>query len=243
MARKRMIDPEFWSDEEISAISFPARLFYIGLWNFADDEGRGKGHSKLLKAHIFPYDDDINVDKLKKEVSIKVEWYEVNNQQYYNLPNFLKHQRIDRPTPSKLPLNEGSTSPLRDVVPNIIEVKLSKEQNIDLDTPIKAVLKSVPPNFDPIWELYPKKLGKKDAQRHFYASLKSGRTVAEITKSIKNYIQFIKDNKTEPQYVLHGSTFFNNWEDYLNYESNSKPRSRTDSQPTIRSVKDFNPAS
>ena len=57
MARKRMIDPEFWSDEEIATLSFPARLFYIGLWNFADDEGKGKGHSKLLKAQIFPYDE------------------------------------------------------------------------------------------------------------------------------------------------------------------------------------------
>jgi len=142
-----MIDPEFWSDEEIATLSFPARLFYIGLWNFADDEGKGKGHSKLLKAQIFPYDDKINIDMLKKEVSIKVEWYKVNNQQYYYLPNFLKHQRIDRPTASKLPDNqhlaEHSSSPRGDVLPNIIEVKLSKDKVSGNDQPKTARLSDI----------------------------------------------------------------------------------------------------
>jgi hypothetical protein len=77
MARKRMIDPEFWSDEEIGNWSFPARLFYIGLWNFADDSGRFKAHNDLLKAQIFPYDKRLDIDKLKKELNHKIQWYEV----------------------------------------------------------------------------------------------------------------------------------------------------------------------
>ncbi len=66
MARKRIIDPEFWSDEEIGQWSFPARLFYIGLWNFADDSGRFKAANALLKAQIFSYDKKLDVKKLKK---------------------------------------------------------------------------------------------------------------------------------------------------------------------------------
>lgn len=132
MARKRMIDPEFWSDEEVGHWSYEARLFYIGLWNFADDEGRFKAHSKLLKAQIFPYDNRLNIEKVKKEVAKKVQWYNDNGLQYGYIRNFLKYQRIDRPTPSKLPepkqLNEASPSPQRNVPPNIREVKLSKEK-------------------------------------------------------------------------------------------------------------------
>jgi hypothetical protein len=98
-----MIDPEFWSDEEIGHWSPLARLFYIGLWNFSDDAGRCKAHNDLLKAEIFPYDKKVNIDALKREVSPKVQWYEVNGSKYGYCRNFLKHQTINRPTPSKNP--------------------------------------------------------------------------------------------------------------------------------------------
>ena len=103
MPRKRMISPEFWRDEEIGAWSIEARLFYIGLWSFADDEGRLRAHPKLLKSQIFPYDEKINIEKLKAEVSKKVLWYKVDGQEYGYIKNFLKHQRIDRPSKSQLP--------------------------------------------------------------------------------------------------------------------------------------------
>lgn len=129
-----MIDPEFWSDEEIGMWSHSARLFYIALWNFADDEGRFKAHSALLKSQIFPYDAKVNIDKLKTEIGNKVQWYEADGLIYGYLRNFLKYQRIDRPQPSKLPtpkeqFDECSTNVRGHVLPNIREVKRSKENN------------------------------------------------------------------------------------------------------------------
>lgn len=128
-----MIDPEFFSDEEVGSWSIAARLFYIGLWSCADDEGRFKSNSRLLKAQIFPYDDDIDIDKLKDEVSKKIVFYEVGNQQYGWLKNFNKYQVINRPTPSKLPppphtsrmakLTEASLNTHGGLTPNIIEKK------------------------------------------------------------------------------------------------------------------------
>ena len=44
----------------------------------------------------------------------------------------------------------------------------------------------------------------------------------QIQKAVDNYIQYLKDNKTEDKYIKHGSTFFNNWEDYLVYESKTR---------------------
>ncbi len=149
MARKRMIDPEFWNDEEIGTTwSHSARLFYIGLWNFADDEGRFKAHNSLLKSQIFPYDAEIDVEKLKHELGNKVQWYEVEGSQYGYIRNFHKHQRIDRPTPSKLPkpprvIAEGSSSPQRGLVPNIIEDKLSKDNKSQPSAALRAALDKV----------------------------------------------------------------------------------------------------
>lgn len=130
-----MIDPEFWSDEGIGVWSHTARLFYIGLWNFADDEGRFKAHNQLLKSQIFPYDNKINIENLKKEVSSKIQWYKTGDSQYGHLRNFLKHQRIDKPQPSKLPIPppfcEYSQNIQGIVPPNIKEEKRSKEKGAD----------------------------------------------------------------------------------------------------------------
>jgi len=98
-----MIDPEFWTDEEVGGWPEIAQLFYIGLWNFADDEGRLKAHPKLLKAEIFPYKDNVDIEKIKEIVKTKVLWYEIDGQQYGFIKNFSKHQQISHPSKSKIP--------------------------------------------------------------------------------------------------------------------------------------------
>lgn len=133
MPRNRMISPEFWSDEEIGLWSHSARLFYIGLWNFADDEGRFKAHNQLLKSQIFPYDANIDIEALKRELNHKIQWYEQNGSQYGFINNFLKHQRIDKPYPSKLPppppFDERSPNIPRTVPPKIKENKIKEVKN------------------------------------------------------------------------------------------------------------------
>lgn len=39
MARIRSIKPAFWTDEKIHELSDTTALFFIGIWNFADDDG------------------------------------------------------------------------------------------------------------------------------------------------------------------------------------------------------------
>lgn len=152
-----MIDPEFWSDEEIGKWGMSARLFYIGLWNFSDDSGRFKAHFGLLKSQIFPYDDPktIKIENYKKVIGNKVVWYEVNGCQYGYLRNFNKHQRIDRPQPSKLPsppqdkIDEPSTNNPRTLKAksnqvNIREEKSRENTNLDCKTDLYKILKPLP---------------------------------------------------------------------------------------------------
>ena len=56
MARKRMIKPEFFVDERIMDLPIPARILFIGMWVYADDEGIFKNSPKQLKVQIFPSD-------------------------------------------------------------------------------------------------------------------------------------------------------------------------------------------
>lgn len=99
MPRKRMIDPEFWLDEELAELSMEARLFYIGTWNFADDYGVIEYRTKKLKAQIFPYD-DVDVERCIKElVKIgKLVPFSTNGRKYLYIKNFTKWQMINRPS-------------------------------------------------------------------------------------------------------------------------------------------------
>lgn len=109
MARIRSIKPEFWESEEVALMTRDARLLYIATWNLADDEGLLRWTAPYLKANAFMYDDDVTVDvvgTLMDEIvaagfvlpyragATKAElgW----------IPSFHRHQKPNRPQPSKL---------------------------------------------------------------------------------------------------------------------------------------------
>ena len=84
-----------------------------------------------------------------------------------------------------------------------------KEENIKKIREEKEVF-----DFEFVWSLYPPKnrVGKKEAIRHFEASVKTPQDFEDIQTALKNYLL------TEPVkkgYVKNGATFFNNWSDYL----------------------------
>jgi hypothetical protein len=54
--RIRQVRPEFWADETIARLSMPVRLFYIGLWNVADDGGWLAWRIPHIGAVLFPYE-------------------------------------------------------------------------------------------------------------------------------------------------------------------------------------------
>lgn len=82
-------------------------------------------------------------------------------------------------------------------------------------------LKSIPQNsfpnaaeiFEKCWQEYPRREGRKAAERHFYASVKSVEEARELFTAIQNYKELIRGK--DMQYVKQGSTFFNNWRDYV----------------------------
>ncbi|WP_018130186.1 hypothetical protein, partial [Effusibacillus pohliae] len=108
MARKRMIDPGFWMDEKLGMCEPLARLLFAGLISQADDEGRLPGRPALLRSLIFPYDETITSDMVQGWLEQLMERnlivvYTVDNQTYIQVRNFLKHQTIKKPQPSKYP--------------------------------------------------------------------------------------------------------------------------------------------
>lgn len=109
--RIRSIKPEFWESESLGRVSREARLLFIGLFSCCDDHGRARASSRLLASRLFPYDDDALkklpswIAELEKEGCIRI--YKSNDETYLDIPKWLNHQKIDKPSASKLPPFEG----------------------------------------------------------------------------------------------------------------------------------------
>lgn len=110
VARIRTIKPEFWEDEVVGCLSRDARLLFVATWNIADDEGLLRWSAAYIKASAFMYDDDIQIKDAQRLMGEIVEAGLVHaynagkaQQPFAYIVNFQKHQRINRPSPSRLP--------------------------------------------------------------------------------------------------------------------------------------------
>lgn len=107
MARIRSIKPEFPQSESMGKVSREARLCFILLWTLSDDAGRLRGNSRMLASLLYPYDDDAKelAEGWLKELASQecITRYEVEGTSYVQINNWADHQKIDKPSASKLP--------------------------------------------------------------------------------------------------------------------------------------------
>lgn len=100
MARIRYIKPEFFTDEELAAMSPIHRLAFAGLWCLADKLGRLEYRPKFIKAMLFPYEPSINMEKILQDLASSksqghgfIQIYEDGYRSYIQIINWSKHQK------------------------------------------------------------------------------------------------------------------------------------------------------
>ena len=101
MPRIRCIKPEFFEDDKIASLSYPARLCFIGLWTLADDFGTTDKLPEVIKGHLFPFDNDpeLDVEKFLQEMeNLGLIIRYGPRKRYIYIKNFHKHQHINRPS-------------------------------------------------------------------------------------------------------------------------------------------------
>lgn len=106
MARIRTVKPEFWQDEDLAALNPFTQLLAIGLLNHADDHGYFKAHKALVKAAVFPFSEpSLNIHGMLTELS-NINYISLfqgaDGKPYGHINSFGKHQKVNRPTPSKI---------------------------------------------------------------------------------------------------------------------------------------------
>lgn len=140
--RRRVIDPAFWNDSKVISMSLEARLLYIGLWNYADDEGYFLDDVQAIKRTLFP-DQTFYIEEMFSQCSRFLEMFFYKDEEHYawRIHNFLDWQTINRPTPSKIkPLCKvipHSVSPHGVLTPKLNKDKLSevKSETIRIVSP------------------------------------------------------------------------------------------------------------
>lgn len=139
MARKRMIDPSIWQSEDFAQLSYLAKLVFIGLFSNADDEGRGRANAVYLKSILFPYDLKLLPEEIActlQEIAghMSVTFYMCEGKEYYQLDSWRGFQVINKPTPSKIPMDYGRDTvglPSNRIEQNRIEKKGIEEKYTD----------------------------------------------------------------------------------------------------------------
>ncbi|MGI4717231.1 MAG: hypothetical protein ACRYGO_07400 [Janthinobacterium lividum] len=120
MARIRSIKPELPQSESMGNVSRDARLTFIQLFTLADDEGRLRGNSRMLASLLFPYDDgedgrprttgkDVEAWMVELEREGCIVRYQIDGAAYIQIANWLIHQKIDKPSKSKIPAFDESS--------------------------------------------------------------------------------------------------------------------------------------
>ncbi len=106
MARIRTIKPEFWTDGAMVGLSIPARLFYIGTWNFTlCDQGHLPDDPMGLKLRIMPAD-DIDPAALVAELvdaGRLVRIVTPDDRTFLYVRRFVDHQKLDTRWNSRCP--------------------------------------------------------------------------------------------------------------------------------------------
>ncbi len=109
MARIRTIKPEFFTSEDIVALSAWARLLYVALWCEADKEGRLLWKPKTFKMRYFPAD-SIDIETVCEEL-LESNLVSLYGDGLAHIPTFRQHQHVNpREKESKLPAPDASVT-------------------------------------------------------------------------------------------------------------------------------------
>lgn len=185
MARGRVITPDFWTDGTMIGLTPWARLFYIGLWNFAFcDKGHLPDDAIALKLKVLPAD-PVDAVGLVKELMTKGKLVRLSadGKTFLWMPTFEGYQKADSRWKTRCPAcalqDSLELTETQESLPELTETHQSsalREENLTEEntrekkqTPAPSVLVSV---FDEAWTHWPKKVERKQALDRFKAAVK-----------------------------------------------------------------------
>jgi hypothetical protein len=109
VARIRSIKPETWTSESLAEVSLTAERTFLGLLNLADDHGRFRDNAAVIAGLLWPLRSEhtaVHVeDDLEQLASAELicRYTGCDDRRYLHIVTWAKHQKIDKPSQSRLP--------------------------------------------------------------------------------------------------------------------------------------------
>jgi hypothetical protein len=205
-----------------------ARCLYFTLGMFADDDGFVNNPKSIMR-QVGASSDDMNILIAKKFVIafesgvIVIKHWRIHN--YIQSDRYHPTKYQEEMNLLEVDENKAYTMVGNDVYTPRIQggYKVDTEDKRSKDKLIKDNNNRSKMNdeFDLLWDMYPRKEGKKSALKAYEKARKSGTTYEEVETGIRLYLCYIEDNKIERRFIKMGSTWFNqnSWTDqYVNDE-------------------------
>ena len=251
MPRRRMIKPEFFTDEKVISLPIPARLLFIGMWNHADDEGIFKDSPIQLKVQVFPADESIDLNVIKNYIDLMITQkllipgLNVDDGKLLKITKWHDHQTINRPTPSKYiftPINEDSVNTQLPISDNSVsthtqltddslpskdkikEVKIKEDKTKVKENSAMSKTDKIKAEFtfDRFISLYPRKIRQQMASNSFKKI--AAKHLEAVFKGLDAWNKYWKDNDVDVEFIPYPSTWLNQkqWEDKVDVSEKPK---------------------
>ena len=218
MARKRMIDPKFWTDDKCIELNSDGKLLFIGMWNFADDSGLLPNKPKQIKAQIFPAS-SITHEQIS-ELIMSIHGLGLilfgNNGEMIKIKGWSNYQKINRPTPSHyeftLDPTDGSVRNHEPLTPNRIESSIIEKNIIEDSIKVKDQTDEL---FEQFWNIYPRKVQKERSKKAFNKLSKADKDLA--FDHLEAHKEYWNRSARSAEHIPHAATWLNgkSWLDEL----------------------------
>ena len=255
MAKMRGFKPEIWTDDKFVHLTPLARLLFMGMWNYACDNGHLDDKPIQMKMRILPAD-DCDVAQLVEE--IVQQGMATRKKGVLTIPNLPVHQRLDKRyfTTCEHCAPDEHTSGTRsahDVRPTLTPDEGRKEGEEgdsasresadlrkDVRTDVREDVRTID-RFDEFWDAYDKKRDRKRAEQKWRLALKKkGVTADLLIERAATYIQRQQSTGKHPEFTKDPATWLNgeNWNDEV-APAETSPHAHIKSVAEIRAERGF----
>jgi len=199
---KRFTATEKWIDPWFTGLAPIDKLFWIFLLDNCDHAGIWQVNWPLVQFHIkdYVFNEQVFNGRIKQ----------LNPEKWF-IPKFIVFQYGELNPENRAHLSVICILKKEGAYKGLITTFQGRKdmvKDMDKDKVVLGVVKG----FDDIWSNYPNKVGKKAAQAHFTASIKTEKDFEDIKIALENYL---KSERVSKGYIQNASTWFNNWQDWI----------------------------
>ena len=242
MAERRMFAKTIIDSDAFLDMPMSARLLYYDLSMRADDDGFNNSPKKVMRT-IGASVDDLNILIARKFIIpfeggvVVIKHWKIHN--YIRKDTYIETKYKEEKSLLELDENKAYRVKKDDAFISVDEPSTQDRIGKDSKGYINNILtdsaesiepevvqgESIASEFEELWKLYPRKVGKTKALT-YYKKARKNTTFEEVKQGILNYCAEIKKKKIDMKYIKHGSTWFNNqgWNDEYEVTPQEEPK-------------------